>query len=127
MEELLEAPLAAMAEAVRSRSVKSVDLVRGFLDRIEKVNPELNAVVCSTADLALKYAAKYDAELASTTSVLRPPIVKRRFAHTVSTAEVCDNNTGFSFLQNHKNLALRISELLRAGSPSHHHIGKLYF
>ncbi len=64
MEELLEAPLAAMAEAVRSRSVKSVDLVRGFLDRIEKVNPELNAVVCSTADLALKYAAKYDAELA---------------------------------------------------------------
>lgn len=65
MDELLDAPVAEMARAVRERTVKAAELVRGFLDRIEKVNPELNAVVCSTADLALKYAAKYDSEQAN--------------------------------------------------------------
>ena len=65
MDELLNGPVAAMATAVRNRQIKSGDLVRAFLDRIEKVNPALNAVVCSTADLAIKYAAKLDSELAN--------------------------------------------------------------
>ena len=72
MDELLDSTLDAMALAVRTKQVKSVDLVRAFLDRIEAVNPQLNAVVCSTADLALKYAAKYDAELAE--GQLRGPL-----------------------------------------------------
>lgn len=65
MEELLNARLSVMAAAVRNREIKSADLVRAFLDRIEKVNPDLNAVVCSTAELAMKYAAKFDSELAN--------------------------------------------------------------
>lgn len=65
MDELLDQPLTAIAAGIRSRSVKSVDVVQAYLDRIEKVNPALNAVVLSTAELALKYAAKYDSELAN--------------------------------------------------------------
>lgn len=72
MEELLNARISVMAAAIRNRQVKSVDLVRAFLDRIEKVNPALNAVVHSTADLAMKYAAKFDAELDS--GSLRGPL-----------------------------------------------------
>lgn len=64
MDELLNGRISAMAAAIRNREVKSADLVRAFLDRIEKVNPALNAVVYSTAELAMKYAAKFDAELA---------------------------------------------------------------
>ncbi|XOV87130.1 MAG: amidase [Pseudomonadota bacterium] len=63
MDERFDAPLSTIADAIRQKQVKSVDLVRGFLDRIEQVNPALNAVVLSTAELALKYAEKYDAEL----------------------------------------------------------------
>lgn len=65
MDELLDAPVAEMARAVREKTVRSAELVRGFLDRIERVNPDLNAVVCSTAEIALKYAAKYDSEQAN--------------------------------------------------------------
>lgn len=72
MEELLNARISAMAAAVRNREVKSADLVKAFLDRIEKVNPALNAVVYSTAELAMKYAAKFDAELAN--GSLRGPL-----------------------------------------------------
>lgn len=72
MDELLDSPLDAIALAVRTKQVKSADLVRAFLDRIERVNPQLNAVVHSTAELALKYAARYDAELAD--GQLRGPL-----------------------------------------------------
>ncbi len=60
MDELLDGPLTPMANAVREGRVKSVDLVRACLDRIEKVNPELNAVVFSMAETALKVAARAD-------------------------------------------------------------------
>lgn len=72
MDELLDGPINGMASAVKDGSVKSEQLVRAFLDRIESVNPRLNAVVCSTAELALKYAAKYDAERAN--GSLRGPL-----------------------------------------------------
>ncbi|MBD3648992.1 MAG: amidase [Pseudomonadales bacterium] len=65
MDELLNSPMKVMAEAIRSRQVKSVDLVRAFLDRIEKVNTSLNAVVYSNSEQAMKYAAKADAEIAA--------------------------------------------------------------
>lgn len=63
MSEFLDLTVAEMATAVRDRRVKSIELVDGFLERIERVNPQLNAVVYPTAELARKYAAKYDAEL----------------------------------------------------------------
>lgn len=60
MDKLLDGRLADMASAIREGQIKSTDLVRAFLDRIEKVNPELNAVVFSMAEHALKMAARAD-------------------------------------------------------------------
>ncbi|HKI73478.1 MAG TPA: amidase [Pseudomonadales bacterium] len=87
MDELLNARLSTIAAAVRERKVKSTELVKAFLDRIEKVNPALNAVVCSTADLAMKYAAKFDAELES--GSLRGPLhgVPMTMKDSLDTAE----------------------------------------
>ncbi len=64
MEDLLDLPVRALAAAVREKKISSRNLVTGFLDRIEKHNPQLNAMVCSIADIALKNAQKADAELA---------------------------------------------------------------
>lgn len=65
MDELLNRPLAEMAAAVRKGVIKSEQLVQAFLDRIEKVNPQLNAVVNLKAEQALEYARKADAAQAN--------------------------------------------------------------
>lgn len=65
MDELIAQPLSAIAAAIKSKQITSVDLVKTFLDRIDAVNPELNAVVTLNTDNALKYAAKADADLAN--------------------------------------------------------------
>ena len=63
MDEILDGSLAQMATAVTTRAITSARLVRGFLDRIERLNPALNALVYSTAEQALKQADKADADL----------------------------------------------------------------
>lgn len=63
MDELLNRSLVTIADAIRTKQVKSREVVSAFLDRIESVNSELNAVVYSTAELALKHAEKSDADL----------------------------------------------------------------
>ena len=64
--EIFDKPLTEIANAVRQKEIKSVDLVRGFLDRIEKVNGQLNAVVLSNAEHAIKLAEKADSQTNST-------------------------------------------------------------
>ena len=61
--EIFDKTLTEIANAVRQKEIKSVDLVRGFLDRIEKVNGQLNAVVLSNAEHAIKLAEKADTDL----------------------------------------------------------------
>jgi amidase len=63
MDELLDSPITAISQAIAAQQVKSVDVVRAFLDRIEKVNPALNAVVFSTAEHAMKHAEKADLDV----------------------------------------------------------------
>ena len=67
MDEILDSSLAQMAHAIAHKTVTSKQLVTGFLDRIERHNPSLNALVYSTAENALKLATKSDAELAAGT------------------------------------------------------------
>ena len=67
MTDLLDQPVRKLAEAIRSNQVSSQQLVRGFLDRIEKENPHINALVHSTAEAALKQAQKADQDLKSGT------------------------------------------------------------
>ena len=63
MIELLDSSASRQARAVRSKEVSSSELVEAHLDRIEKVNPRLNAVVQMAADRALEAARAADAAL----------------------------------------------------------------
>ena len=55
---------AAMAAAIRKKQISAYELVRGSLERIEQVNPRLNAVVQITAERALQEARAADQALA---------------------------------------------------------------
>lgn len=52
-----------MAALIRQRKISSVELMNEHLDRIEKINPELNAAVQVLAESALTQAAAADARV----------------------------------------------------------------
>jgi aspartyl-tRNA(Asn)/glutamyl-tRNA(Gln) amidotransferase subunit A len=53
------------ARALRQREVSSVELTRAALDRIDRLNPTLNAFLTVTAESALERAGQADRELAA--------------------------------------------------------------
>jgi amidase len=57
----LFAPATELAAKLRRRELSSVELTRAYLDRIEKLNPTLNAYVLQTPELALEQATAADA------------------------------------------------------------------
>ncbi|HEX4823065.1 MAG TPA: amidase [Candidatus Polarisedimenticolaceae bacterium] len=57
-------PVAVLAEWVRTKAISSTELTKLYLARIEKLDPQLHAVITRTDDLALKQAAAADAEIA---------------------------------------------------------------
>ena len=57
--------LTEAAEQLRSRRLSAVELMRDCLDRVERMNPVLNAFITVTADLALEQAEQADAEIAA--------------------------------------------------------------
>jgi amidase len=61
--EVLDTSAVAMAAAIRRGSISSEELVKACLDRIEKVNPNLNAVVRLREAAALAEARKADEDL----------------------------------------------------------------
>jgi amidase len=61
--ELYRSSVRALASAIRSGDVSSVEVVQAFLDRIETVNEKINAVVVLAGDEALDAARKADAQL----------------------------------------------------------------
>src|SRR4051794_2138268 len=63
MNELVFRSASALARAIRTRDVSSVEVVEAHLRRIEAVNPALNAVVHLDRDGALAAARTADAEL----------------------------------------------------------------
>ncbi|MGW4729769.1 amidase [Streptomyces shenzhenensis] len=63
-EQLCEWPARRMAQAVRRREVSAVELVSAHLDRIEQVNPAVNAVVSLVPEQALAQAREADARAA---------------------------------------------------------------
>ncbi len=60
MDEISYGSAALIAKMIRERRVSSEEVVRIFLDRIEKVNPKLNAVVQLAGDRALSEARDAD-------------------------------------------------------------------
>src|SRR5690349_20160775 len=57
--------LTQLAEALRARKFSSVELVSGFLDRLEAHQPVLNAMITILRDQALTAAQAADADLAA--------------------------------------------------------------
>jgi Asp-tRNA(Asn)/Glu-tRNA(Gln) amidotransferase A subunit family amidase len=57
--------LAEAATQIRDRKLSSVELTRACLDRIAKLDPQLNAFITVTEDLALQQAREADAEVGS--------------------------------------------------------------
>lgn len=68
--------LVELAEAVRSRRVSAAELVRRSLERIERLNPALNAVTMIRADEALSEASALDARGADGPLAGLPLLVK---------------------------------------------------
>src|SRR5687768_6510014 len=62
----------ALAQAIRTRRVSSEEVVRACIERIQAVNPRLNAVVQFTPDAAL--AAARDADAAAARGQIRGPL-----------------------------------------------------
>ena len=60
MRDVIGAPAAWLARAIREKKVSSVEVVRAHLEHIHTVNPRLNAVVFATAESALKEARNAD-------------------------------------------------------------------
>jgi amidase len=61
---VLELSVAQMAECIRKKQFSSVELVTAHLDRIERINPALGAVVATLAGSALAAANEADRKLA---------------------------------------------------------------
>jgi amidase len=64
MSEFIYASATALARAIRAKDVSSAEVVQAHLERIEAVNPTLNAVVQLRADAARVEAHSADAALA---------------------------------------------------------------
>jgi amidase len=58
------ASAAKAAKAIQTKQVSSVELTKLMLDRIQKLNPKINAIVTITADAAMRRAKEADAALA---------------------------------------------------------------
>lgn len=65
-------PVTELSALVRSRQVSSTELTTLYLDRLKRFDPLLKCVVTLTEELALKQAAKADAELAA--GIYRGPL-----------------------------------------------------
>ena len=65
MTELHHLTLAELNEGLRARHYSSVELVRHFISRIERLDPALNAFITVTAEAALEAARHADRQLAA--------------------------------------------------------------
>ncbi len=61
--ELIENDAIGLGEMVREREIKPSELVEITIERIEKVNPQINAVIYKMYDEARKVAEKWDKEI----------------------------------------------------------------
>ncbi len=64
MDELIYSSATSLAQAIREKQVSSYEVIEAHIQRIEKVNPLLNAVVQLTAETALTQAKQADVAIA---------------------------------------------------------------
>src|SRR5262249_131686 len=61
-DELIRLTIADAGKRIAGRTLSPVDLTRAYLERIEKLNPRINAYITVTADAALAQARALEAE-----------------------------------------------------------------
>lgn len=64
MSEVIYSSVVQLAKAIKAKEISSVEVIQAYLQRIEEVNPKLNAVVQLRADEALDEARSADEALA---------------------------------------------------------------
>jgi amidase len=62
-EELCFLPALKLSELIRKKAISPVEVIKTFLDRIEKINPTINAYCTIVPELALKSAKRAEAEV----------------------------------------------------------------
>ena len=65
LEDLAFWPVTQLAELIRTRQVKSIELTEMYLERIKRYNPKLTCVVTITEELAKRQASDADREIAA--------------------------------------------------------------
>jgi Asp-tRNAAsn/Glu-tRNAGln amidotransferase A subunit and related amidases len=70
--------IAGLAAEIKNRSISPVEVTRLFLERIERINPLLNAYVTVNADIALTEAKRAETEIAR---ALSRPAPRHSFFH----------------------------------------------
>ena len=55
--------ISELSELIRARKISPVDITRAILERIDKLNPMLNAYITVTADLAMKSAQEAESDI----------------------------------------------------------------
>ena len=72
-------PAVELGRLYRRRIVSPLEVMQAFLDRIDAVNPRVNAVVTLARESALEEARKATARLKSSASdAVKPPCFRRR-------------------------------------------------
>jgi len=76
---MINATIKQLGAALRSKQISSVELTQLYLDRINQINPQLNAFITLDADKSLAQARAADAQLASgnTTDLTGIPIAQK--------------------------------------------------
>ena len=64
MEKLAKQSALLLAKAIQDKEIGSLELLEYFIERYERLNPKINAIVATNFDLARKKAADADAALA---------------------------------------------------------------
>src|SRR5688572_6592119 len=97
MDELCYKPARKLAALIRSRKVSATEVMRAFIERIERVNPKLNAIVTFLPEQALKAAKALDRSKAKKGPLAGLPIA---YKDNVATAGIRTTNGSPVFRDN---------------------------
>ncbi|XP_026473174.1 fatty-acid amide hydrolase 2-A-like [Ctenocephalides felis] len=86
---LLEYSASQLAVKIRQRELASYDVIRAYIERIQQVNPQLNAVVEDRFEQALVEAKRADEEIAACSSVEKLALEKPLLGVPLTVKESC--------------------------------------
>ena len=110
-------PLSQLSEMLQKREISSVELTQHYLDRIERLDPELNAYITVTPELALEMAKQADAKLDSGTAgpLTGIPLAHKDIFCTDGVKTTCGSKMLDNFISPYD--AHVVTQLKKAGLP----------